>query len=416
MTIIHDEERLAEYVLDNGVRVVAEHIPWVRSTAVAIYIATGAAYEDAAQRGVSHFIEHMLFKGTARRSAEDIARTVDGVGGVLNAFTEHEYTCVYAQVMTERAELAVDIIADMLGESRFDGEEFEREKDVVIEEIKKAEDTPEDRVHGLFAETIWPGDPLGQSILGQEQAVRALSRDAVVSFFRDNYGPAGMIFVTAGSLEPGAAVELAQRYMSSLEGGTAAPPLTRPQARPGEAFLTRPTEQVNFCIGCEGLAVTDPDFWALAAVECAFGGGMSSRLFQEIREKRGLVYNIGSYMASYHAAGLLVAAGGAAPERWPAVRDLVREQADRVCREGLSQRELDCAREQIKGGMILALENTGYRARRNGTSVLYWGRVLPVTEIIDAVDAVTVDQATQVARRILGKQPMHLAVVGPRAG
>ena len=149
MSIVHDEERLAEYVLDNGVRVVAEHIPWVRSTAVGVYIATGAAYEDDTQRGVSHFIEHMLFKGTARRSAEDIARTVDGVGGVLNAFTEHEYTCLYSQVMTERAELAVDIIADMLGASLFDTEEFEREKHVVIEEIKKAEDTPEDRVHGL---------------------------------------------------------------------------------------------------------------------------------------------------------------------------------------------------------------------------------------------------------------------------
>jgi predicted Zn-dependent peptidase len=411
---MHDEERIAEYQLSNGVRVVAEHMPWVRSTAVGAYIATGAADEAPSERGVTHFIEHMLFKGTARRSAADIAQLVDGVGGVLNAFTEREYSCLYAQVMTEHAELAVDIVADMLSEPRFDAEEFEKEKVVVSEEITKAEDTPEDRVHDLFAETIWPGHPLGRSIFGQEQTVRELSRETVADFFRAHYGPSGTIFAAAGSLAPEAVFELAERYLGLLAGEAA--PLThlRPQAQPGEAYLARQTEQVHFCIGCEGLAVTDDDWWPLALVECALGGGMSSRLFQEIREKRGLVYNIGSYVASYHRAGLLVATGGATPARWPAVRDLVQSEVARMCDEGISEAELERARQQVKGGLALALESTSFRTRRIGMSVLYWGRVVPVAQVMASIDAVTPERATEVARRLLRARPLHLAAVGPR--
>ena len=411
-----NDERIAEYTLDNGVRVVAEHMPWVRSTAVGAYVTIGAAHETPAQRGVCHFIEHMLFKGTARRSPADIAHAVDGIGGVLNAFTDREYTCLYAQVMTEHAELAVDIIADMLAESRFDREEFEREKHVVTEEIKQAEDTPEDRVHDLFAETIWPGHPLGQSIMGQEHAVRELSREAVVDFFRQHFGPPRIIFAAAGSLAPEVALELAQRYLGSLAAVPPAEERPPPCAQPGEAHLARPTEQVHFCIGCEGLAVTHEDWWALALVECALGGGMSSRLFQEIREKRGLAYNIGSYMTGHHRAGLVVTAGGAAPERWPQVRDLVLAQVKRMCDDGLSSGELERVRQQIKGGMALALENTSYRMRRIGTSALYWGRVIPVAQTMAKIDAVTAAQAARVMRRVLGAQPLHLAVVGPRDG
>lgn len=409
-----DLERIADCRLDNGVRVVAEHMPWVHSTAVGVYIASGAANEDSSLRGISHFIEHLLFKGTRDRSAIDIAEAVDSIGGVLNAFTEHEYTCLYAQVATERAELAIDIVADMLGNPAFDPDEFEREKEVLSEEIKKSEDTPEDRVHDLFAETIWPGHTLGQSIMGQESAVRALSREAVADFYRGNYGPAGMIFAAAGSLEPDAVVELAQRYLGALSGNNCARTVTEgPHARPGEAYLVRPTEQVHFCIGCEGLPVTDEDWWALALVDCAFGGGMSSRLFQEIREKRGLVYNIGSYLASYRSAGLLVATGGATPGRWAAVRDLVHAEIDRVSHSGISEAELDRARQQVKGGMALALENTSFRMRRIAMSALYWQRVVPVAEVLARIDAVTVEQATAVARRVLGAQPLHLAAVGP---
>lgn len=412
---VQDESRISEYATHNGVRVIAEHMPWVQSTTVGVYIASGAAYEDHSQRGASHLIEHMLFKGTERRSAQDIAQLVDGAGGVLNAFTEREYTCLYAQVMTEHAGLAVDLVADMLGGSLFDEEEFEREKLVVTEEIKKAEDTPEDRVHDLFAETIWPAHPLGQSIMGQEQAVRALSREAVVRFFRDNYTPARMIVAAAGSLAPPQVFELAERHLGSLAGESAAPPYARPQAKPGEAYLARPTEQVHFCIGCEGVSVTDDNWWPLALVDGALGGGMSSRLFQEIREKRGLVYNIGSYVASYHRTGLLVASGGATPARWPAVRDLVRGEVERMCEEGVSEAELERARQQVKGGLALALENTSFRMRRIAMSQLYWGRVMSVAEVISGVDAVTAERATAVARRVLGAQPLHLAVVGPDA-
>jgi predicted Zn-dependent peptidase len=408
-----DLERVAEYRLDNGVRVVAEHMPWVHSTALGVYIATGAANEGNGLRGVSHFIEHMLFKGTSRRTAVDIAQAVDSIGGVLNAFTEHEYTCLYAQVATERAELAVDIIADMLGHPAFDPEEFEREKVVLSEEIKKAEDTPEDRVHDLFAETIWPGHPLGQSIMGQEQAVRALTRDSVVDFHRRNYGPSAMIFAVAGSLEPEAVMGLAERYLGSLSGDSAPPRYERPQARPGEAYLVRPTEQVHFCIGCEGLSITDDDWWALTLVDCAFGGGMSSRLFQEVREKRGLVYNIGSYLASYRSAGLLVANGGATPARWPTVRDLVRSEVERMCDKGVAEAELERARHQVKGGMALALENTSFRMRRIGMSALYFQRVIPIAEVLGSLDAVTAQRATEVARRVFCAQSLHLAAVGP---
>jgi predicted Zn-dependent peptidase len=412
----HRPQAITDCALDNGTRVVVEHMPWMRSTAIGFHLPAGAAHEPRTRRGVSHFIEHMLFKGTAHRSAAVIAQAMDDVGGTLNAFTEHEYTCLYAQVMTEHAELAMELMGDMLGASRFDAEEFEREKEVVIEEIMKAEDTPEDRVHDLFAETIWPEHPLGRTILGQEQAVRRLSRDAAHAYFRANYGARGMVLAVAGSLEPQAAVELARRHVGALTGSSPGGCSPAPQPHPGEAYLARPTEQVHFCIGCEGLATTDDDWWALALVECAFGGGMSSRLFQEIREKRGLVYNIGSYLAGYHRTGLLVASGGARPERWPTVRRLVLAQARRLCEDGICAEELERARNQIRGGMALALENTSYRMRRLGASVLYWGRVLPVTEAMARLDAVTVAQANAVARRVLGARPLHMSAVGPQQG
>jgi predicted Zn-dependent peptidase len=407
-------EQITDHTLDNGLRVVAEHMPWMRSTAVGVHIGAGAAHEDQSRRGISHFIEHMLFKGTARRSVADIAQIIDGVGGVLNAFTDREYTCLYAQVMTEHAELALDVMADMLGASLFDADEFEREKEVVIEEIKKSEDTPEDRVHDLFDETIWPGHPLGQAILGEEHAVRGLSREAVADYYRANYGPQGIVFAVAGSLQPATAVELARRYLEPLTGGSPNTAYPAPRAHPGQVCLARPTEQVHFCIGCEGLALTDNDYWALALVDCALGGGMSSRLFQEIREKRGLVYSIGSHLAGYRGAGLVVASGGARPERWPEVRELVTAETQRLCDEGISVAELGRAREQIKGGMALALENTSYRMRRIGISALYWGRVIPVAEAIANFDVVTPERATAVARRVLGARPLHVAVVGPR--
>jgi len=412
---MQEEQHIYEGTLSNGARVVAEHMPWVHSTALGAYVATGAAYEPPSKLGVSHFIEHMLFKGTQRRSAADLAQEVDSIGGVLNAYTDREYTCVFAQVMTEHAEVAMDIVADMLGASLFDPEEFEREKVVVTEEIKKAEDTPEDRVNDLFAETIWPGDPLGQSVMGQEQAVRDLSREAALEFFRDNYGPAGTIFAAAGSLEPAAFAELAQRYLAGLGGDSPRPLVGRPRAQPSEAYLARPTEQVHFCIGCEGLSVTDDDWTTLALIECALGGGMSSRLFQEIREKRGLLYNIGSYVASYRRSGLLVTTGGATPARWPAVRELVQVEVERMCDSGISEPELGRARQQVKGGLALALESTSFRMRRIGTSAMYWGRVIPVAEVMAQVDTVTVDRATEVARRVLGARPLHLAAVGPRS-
>jgi len=412
--MMQDEERVTDLTLGNGVRVVAEHMPWMRSTALGIHIAAGAAHEPAPQRGVSHFIKHMLFKGTARRSAAEIAQVIDGVGGVLNAYTEHEYTCLYAQVVTEHADLALDVMGDMLQGSRFDLEEFEREKDVVADEIKKSEDTPEDRVNDLFAETIWPGHPLGRAIMGHERMVRELSRDAVVDYFHHNYGPSGMVVTVAGSLEPESAAELAQRYLGALTGESPDSPCGPPQALAGEAYLARPTEQVHFCIGCQGLAVTDDDWWALALVECALGGGSSSRLFQEIREKRGLVYNIGSYLSGYRRTGLLVALGGASPERWPAVRGLVLQEAQRMSSEGIPEAELERARRQVKGGIALALESTGYRMRRLGISVLYWGRVVRVAETMSRLDEVSAERATEVARRLLGAQPLHLAAVGPR--
>jgi predicted Zn-dependent peptidase len=410
-----EDQHIHEATLSNGARVVAEHMPWVHSTAIGAYIASGAAYEPQSKLGVSHFIEHMLFKGTRRRSAADLAQEVDSIGGVLNAYTDREYTCVYAQVMTEHAEIAIDMIADMLGAALFDPEEFEREKVVVTEEIKKAEDTPEERVNDLFAETIWPGDPLGHSVMGQEQAVRDLSRAAALEFFHENYGPAGTIFAAAGGLAPEAFADLAERYLGKLEGGTPRPMLEPPRAQPSEAYLARPTEQVHFCIGCEGLSVTDDDWATLALIECALGGGMSSRLFQEIREKRGLVYNIGSYVASYRRSGLLVATGGATPARWPAVRELVQVEVERMCDSGVSEAELERARRQVKGGLALALESTSFRMRRIGTSAMYWGRVIPVAEVMAQVDAVTLDHATEVARRVLGARPLHLAAVGPRS-
>lgn len=407
-------EGILDQTLPNGVRVVAEHMPWVSSTAVGIYLPAGSAHEPPARRGMGHFIEHMLFKGTSRRSAVGIAQEIDSVGGALNAFTEHEYTCLYAQVVTDHAETAVDILGDMLTAPLFDADEFEREKDVIIEEIRKAEDTPDDRVHDLFAETIWPGHPLGRAIMGTEEAIRGVSRDAAIEYYRTNYGPQGVICAFAGSLPPQEALEMAERHFGALAGGAPTPIPGAVEPHIGEVYLERPTEQVHFCIGGHGLALTDDDWWALALVDSALGGGMSSRLFQEIREKRGLVYNIGSYLNGYREAGLLVASGGTSPERWPLVCDLVRAETEQLCANGITADELARAHQQVKGGMAIALESTGYRARRIGTSVLYFNRVMSVAETLARFDAVTVESAHAAACRVLDGKPLHLAAVGPQ--
>lgn len=408
-----DHGQYSRRVLGNGLRVVSEYIPRVESVSLGMWIRSGVKQEEPGWEGATHFLEHLLFKGTQRRSAQEIAEAMDGVGGQLNGYTNREYTCFYARVLADHLPLAMDVLADMLTNSVFDPDELEREKQVVIEEIKRYEDDPEDWVHDLFAQTIWQGHPLGRSLLGREAVIKDMDREKALHFFRCHYQPAHMIVAAAGKVDhEWLAAQAAQAF------GWPCPPAapdTEPPAnyRPAWRTISRPTEQVHFVLGTRGYAQTHENRYQLAVLDTVLGGGMSSRLFQEVREKRGLVYSIGSYCLSYQTSGLFAVTAGVSPENSPRVLELVRAEIAALRERGITQQECQRAKEQLKGSMALALENTGYRMRRNATAEMYWGRLMPFEEVRERVNAVTVEQVHQVAGSLFAGDELNYVAIGP---
>ncbi len=313
--------------LDNGVRIVTESIGYVQSVSLGIWVATGARYEEENRRGISHFLEHMLFKGTQRRpSAKQIADEMDAVGGYLNAFTDKEYTCYYARTLSEHLPLAVDILSDMYMNSVFDPEETQREQKVVLEEIKRRDDDPDDLVHDLFAQTMWKQHPLGLPVIGRAEVVAALTPSDLREYMGLRYGPDAVIISAAGNLEHERVVELVKDTLGKLGGVSRPAEHIFPQAAVDTHLLSKETAQVNFCIGTPGYGQFDEDKYVLAIIDTILGGSMGSRLFQEIREKRGLAYSVGSYAATYREGGMFVAYGGTSPDTYEQCLALVRQE------------------------------------------------------------------------------------------
>lgn len=406
-------EAVETTTLANGLRVVSERVPYVQSASIGVWVDVGARHEKPGERGITHFIEHMLFKGTERRSARDIASEIESVGGSLNAFTDKEYTCYYGRALSEHAPLVLDVLADMIRNSTLDPEEFAREKNVVIEEIKRYEDTPDDLVHDLFARAVWQSHPLGRPVIGTARSVGSLTVERVRSFMRDHYVPSRMLVAAAGNITHRSLVRLATRLFGDMPDRSVPAPTRCPLARGKQVRRHRRSEQVHFCLGGPTFAQTDDRRYPLTILDMVLGGNMSSRLFQEVREKRGLAYAIGSYATAFRDCGLFTIYGGTSPATLQQVLDVTAEELATVRREGLRDDEIARAKTQIRGAMVIGLENMSGRMMRLGKSTLYHGRVIPLDEISACVQRVTAEDILEVAQYTLDPERLSFAAIGP---
>ena len=420
-----DDDGLATSVvrrtqLPSGLRIVTEQMAGVRSASIGVWVGVGSADEDETLHGCSHFLEHVLFKGTGTRSAMDISVALDAVGGEFNAFTAKEYTCFHARVLDEDLPLAVDVLGDMMTDSLLEAVDVEAEREVILDEIAMHDDDPDDVVHQLFAEQAYGAtSDLGRSIAGTEASIRALTREQVHGFYRRHYRPATMVVSAAGNVDHDDVVRLVEQafgrggFLDVLEepvpvtGTGAAVPVT-----PGRSSEKRPFEQVNVVLGMEGLRRDDPRRFALGVLNTALGGGTSSRLFQEVREVRGLAYSVYSF-AGHHADSGLVGVGvGCLPGKLDAVLEVVRAELAKVAAEGISAEELSRGQGQLRGGLVLGLEDSGSRMARIGKAELVHTELLGIEEVLRRIDAVTLEQVREVAADVFAR-PEVLAVVGP---
>jgi predicted Zn-dependent peptidase len=387
-------------------------MPDVRSVTAGFWVGTGSRDEPPELFGASHFLEHLLFKGTPTRSARQISEDVDAVGGDMNAFTTKEYTAFYVRLLAESLDLGLDILSDILWNPAFRPDEVETERQVILEEILMRDDEPGDLVHELFAEALFPGHALGLEVLGDEQSIKAMTGDDISGFFARHYRPANIVFSAAGLLDHDAVVEGVARRFEGPSGGVR--PVRGAPAQPPEPAVvcTRPTEQAHLVVGCTAFDRHHPDRYALAALNHVLGGGLSSRLFQTIREERGLAYSVYSYRIAFDDAGALAVYAGTAAARAGQVLALVQEELDRLRDHGIEARELALAKGHLKGEMALSLEDSAARMSRIGRSLLVHGGVLEVDDLAQRIDAVTLDDVARVAADVLSR-PRTVAAVGP---
>ncbi|HEY8416693.1 MAG TPA: pitrilysin family protein [Limnochordales bacterium] len=397
-------------VLPSGLRVITERVPGVRSVAVGIWVPAGSRDEAPEQSGIAHFVEHMLFKGTRRRSARDIAEAIDATGGQLNAFTTKETTCYYARVLDEHLPLALDILADMLLESTFRPEDLVRERDVIVEEIRLVEDTPEDLVHDLFEKALFGAHPLARPVLGSEETVSGCTRQDLLQFVETHYTPGDLVIAAAGSVDHDALVAMVGKLFDGPARSNGAPGPVPFSYQPAYVMAERDSEQVHLCVGVPALPRNHPQRFALHLLDTLLGGGMSSRLFQELRENRGLVYSTYSYHSGYRDTGVLGVYAGTSPDKAAEVLDLIRCELAAVHRGGISAEELDRAKQQTKGALVLSLENTTARMNRLGRSELDGQPYLSPRQLMRRIDAVSLEDVRRLAEELLA--PERLTIVG----
>lgn len=404
--------------LPGGLRVLTETMPGVLSATLGVWVGVGSRDEHPDVGGASHFLEHLLFKGTTSRSALDIATAMDAVGGEMNAFTAKEHTCYYANVLASDLPLAVALLADLVTEACNTAEDLDSERTVVLEEIAMRDDEPSDAVHDLFSDVLFGDTPLGRSVLGTVESIEGLTRDDADGWYRSRYDMPSIVVTAAGRVEHQAVLDLVTAAFGDRLGGDARPsPLRLGDTAPdtpahSAGLIARRTEQTHLLIGLPGIGRLDDRRYAAAVLDAAVGGGMSSRLFQEIREKRGLVYSVGSALTHYAGAGSFSVYAGCSKKRVPEVLRLVREELARVAADGLLPEEVARARGQLRGNLVLGLEDTGSRMSRLGKSELSYGEYLPVREVLARLGAVDVTQVRAVAAELFTRDTC-LAVVGP---
>lgn len=388
-----------KFTCQNGVRIVLEHIPTVRSVAIGVWIGTGSRNENPQNNGISHFLEHMFFKGTTTRSAKDIAESFDSIGGQVNAFTSKEYTCYYAKVLDTHSQFALDVLADMFFNSTFVEEELEKEKKVVFEEIKMYEDTPDDIVHDLLSQAIYGEHPLGYPILGTEATLNTFTGEKLNEYTHERYTPENVVISIAGNITDSFIQEV-EKYFGSYKGGSRETPENIPPFHSSHISRKKETEQAHLCLGFEGLKVGHEDIYSLVTLNNILGGSMSSRLFQEVREQRGLAYSVFSYHSAYQDSGIVTVYGGTGAKQLEVLYETIQDTLEKLKQDGITEKELTNSKEQLKGSLMLSLESTNSRMSRNGKNELLLKRHRSLDEIIEQIDLVTKQSVDGMARMI----------------
>jgi predicted Zn-dependent peptidase len=399
--------------LANGLRVATDYMDHVETVSLGVWVGAGTRDEKPEVNGVAHLLEHMAFKGTETRSAREIAEEIEAVGGHLNAYTSRESTAYYAKVLAEHAPLAVDILADILQHSTFDEEELARERDVVLQEIGQAHDTPDDLVFDLFQETAFPGQPMGRPVLGTAKIVEAMPRQALVDHMGRTYGGERMVLCAAGKIEHEALVALGERLLAKVRQKSATD-ATASRYTGGDFRENGKLEQAHLVFGLPGYANAEADYFAINVFSTMLGGGMSSRLFQEVREKRGLVYSIYSFHSPYRDGGLFGIYAGTGPDRLGELVAVIGEQVSDLG-SNVGDTEIERARTQMKASLLMARESTGARAEALANQLLIYGRPIPVDEIVAKVEAVDRAAIARVSSHIAGG-PLTVAALGPVKG
>lgn len=402
---------IKKYTCQNGVRIVLENIPTVRSVAIGVWIGTGSRNETQENNGISHFLEHMFFKGTKTRTAREIAESFDSIGGQVNAFTSKEYTCYYAKVLDTHANYALDILADMFFNSTFVEEELKKEKNVVYEEIKMYEDTPDDIVHDLLSKAIYETHALGYPILGTEKTLATFTGETLKEYMHNTYTPENVVVSIAGNITDAFIADV-EKYFGSYEGGSHEKAEEKPLFHTNRIARKKETEQAHLCIGFEGLQVGHKDIYSLIVLNNVLGGSMSSRLFQDVREQKGLAYSVFSYHSAFQDTGIVTIYGGTGAKQLDVLFDTIQETLATLKAEGITEKELKNCKEQLKGSLMLSLESTNSRMSRNGKNELLLKRHRSLDEIVQQIDEVTKDGVDKLANKVFTNE-FSVSLISP---
>ena len=400
--------------LDNGLTVLLEPLPYLRSAAAGVWIATGSANERPEQAGVSHFLEHLFFKGTSKRTARQLMEAIESKGGHLNAFTSRDYTCLYAKMLGEHVGAAIAILGDVVKDSQFF--DFEKERNVILEEIASIDDVPEDHVHDLLTRNFWPDHPLGTPITGSKETMTAMTVADVRAYFDYWYRPENLIVSVAGCFDPAAVLAQIAEEFSSLPAGAAAQPETAPTFTAGVQQIDSDISQDHLCFAFPGPSVFDARRYTYNMMSNALGGGPTSRLFETIREQEGLAYSIYAYHASHWRTGVMGVYAAIAPENLQKTFDLSFAEVRKLREAPLPAQELELNREQLKGSVLMTLESTFNRMTRMAKSFMYHGRIIAVDEIISGIEGVTAEEIQQLAQERYTAEQCALVVLGPTNG
>ncbi len=398
--------------LNNGIPVLMVPMRQFRSVSLGIWVRTGSRFEAPDENGISHFIEHIFFKGTPSRSQKDIAIEIDSIGGELNAFTSKETTTFYIRVLDQFLEKGIDLLSDIFLNSVFPEEEIEKEKSIIKEEIKMVEDTPDDYIHDLFHQTAWDNSGLGQSILGRRETIKTFTREKLLNYKKRFYGTKDIIISCAGRFESEKLIGLLNRYLGSMEQGSDPPKIIKPPFHARKEIYKKDLSEVHFCLGVEAFELSSPYRYHLSIINAILGGGVSSRLFQEIREKRGLAYSIYSFVLGFLDTGLLGVYAGTSKKRYNEVIELIINEMLSL-KDTITEEELKRAKDQIKGNIVLGLESTGNTMSYIARQEIYYGRYISIEETIKQIEKIKLAEIRELAERLTGKNNFAITLLGP---